>query len=428
MVFKPIWLDENYYTPLEEIEKKINNKKQIQRLLSLFQSTSESRSFYHRNTLPSSAISSPKKNFKLKIAIIICSIILILLILFLILYFSLKKKDDKEKEERCIKYEFNDYCLICKENYLLAYGKCINYSFIALYNITDNTKDTQLLYDRYSLFGINAMKIENKIINATKYYKFNDTGIITVYFYLEFVSDTNTLNYMFLRVKALKEIIFNKELNNYKIYYMEGVFRYCENLEKVDFNEFNGNKVEDVQYLFDGCYSLKTLNFSEFRPKKLQVMRYMFMDCKSLTILDLSNFNTEFVSFMEGLFLNCHSLVSLNISNFNLKYVEYTVSMFSGCISLTSLNLSHLRAEHIKDMSYMFYNCSSLNTLILANIHKYYNIKMEKMFYYCNSLSYLDIFNIPFVSYEVFNVLTNNCTIRTRYEKQVPYKCKAITK
>ena len=99
MVFKPIWLDENYYTPLEEIEKKINNKKQIQRLLSLFQSTSESRSFYHRNTLPSSAISSPKKNFKLKIAIIICSIILILLILFLILYFSLKKKMIKKKKK-----------------------------------------------------------------------------------------------------------------------------------------------------------------------------------------------------------------------------------------------------------------------------------------------------------------------------------------
>ena len=439
MVFKTNWLNNNYYTPLEKIIENRNKKNENINNYYFKNSTSSTCNFdiYHSSYNNSSSSTHNQKNEKnsksnVKIIIIISLIILIILILFLILIFTLTKKKNKEKneeEERCIKYDDSNECLICKDEYILDDdGNCISYSFIALYDVTNIAQSTQLLKYNYDLKSIYKMKIENTIINSTIFYQFNESRIYTVYYYLDkfWCSLLDPFEYMFSQVKTLKEILFNREINNYYIGSMKYMFFMCENLIKIDFNEFYGEKVKYISNLFNGCISLKEINFSKFKPKEIYNMKYTFANCKSLISLNLPNLYNNYSGSMEGVFMNCESLTSLNVLSFTTDHVRNTKSMFEGCKSIVSLNLSHFRTTYVEDMSCMFKNCESLTTLILPYVYGSKIRKWDEMFYFCYSLKYLDVLNIYFDYKKVFNVYADNCTIRAKYKEIVPKWCNVI--
>ena len=442
MAFKSNWLNDYYYYPLQQIRESRNR-----RILNpdnnnyRIKNSSEFRAFRSFPNIQSSQSSSSKFKKKEKkrniLIIIIISIVLFIIILFIILYLTLNKKGkNKNKEEKCQEDErckkcsenFRE-CILCNEDYLLYEGICISYSFVVKYDITNISMPTKLLYYNSYSYQIYLMKIENKIINSTKIYKFNKTGIYYVYFYLrqnyEFVG---ILDQMFREIDTIREIKFNKDIHNCNIQTMKEMFYCSSNLEKVDFNEFDGNNIINLEFLFFGCKSLKKINFSNFIPKNLVTMKSMFSYCVNLTSLVLANFNTQNVIDMEEMFYGCESLISLDITNFNTKKVKKMRCMFYGCKSLISLDISNFNVENVIDMSYMFKNCISLTSLDLSNFYNYIAIDMYQMFYFCNSLKYLDIFNLdPFYrDHHLFNILANNCKIRAKNYFFFPSYCQII--
>ena len=146
------------------------------------------------------------------------------------------------------------------------------------------------------------------------------------------------------------------------------------------------NNLTKADYIFDSCLSLTNLDFSNFNSAKVTNMSYMFHDCKSLTSLNLLNFNTENVTDMNHMFCDCSSLTNLDLSNFNTQKVIDMTSMFWGCKSLINLNLSSFDNKNVNNVSGMFYDCKSLTNLNLLNFNTQNFTNIGGMFYNCNSL------------------------------------------
>ena len=68
------------------------------------------------------------------------------------------------------------------------------------------------------------------------------------------------------------------------------------------------NNLTKTNHMFYGCNSLINLNLSNFNTQNVTNMNYMFAFCKSLINLNLSNFNTQNVIHMNHMFFGCKSL------------------------------------------------------------------------------------------------------------------------
>ena len=103
---------------------------------------------------------------------------------------------------------------------------------------------------------------------------------------------------------------------------LNGLFKDCKCIEKINFINFNRNDVVNMSNLFGGCTQLKKINLSNFKTNKVTNMSYMFSGCSSLIEINLSNFITNNVTDMQFMFYECSSLKKLNLYKFNL-YVIY---------------------------------------------------------------------------------------------------------
>ena len=75
-------------------------------------------------------------------------------------------------------------------------------------------------------------------------------------------------------------------------------------------------QVKSFKGLFKDCDYIKSISFNNFNRDNINDMSEMFYFCDSLTILNLSNFNTTNVNSMKGMFNHCSSLTKLDVSNF----------------------------------------------------------------------------------------------------------------
>ena len=136
-------------------------------------------------------------------------------------------------------------------------------------------------------------------------------------------------------------IVYNliEEINNitmrweFEITNCNYMFYNLSNITNIDLSNFNASKVTEVKSMFHGCKSLISLDLNSFNnASSLIHMSKMFRDCNSLQFIDFQNLNTSKVLTMDNLFIECSKLTSLDLHNFNTSSVTNMEFMFSGCV------------------------------------------------------------------------------------------------
>ena len=293
------------------------------------------------------------------------------------------------------------------------------------------------------------IKIDNKIIPFSYFYKFNKKGKYKIIY--SFKNNLSKINHifcdcesltsinlshfksqqainmsnMFSYCKSLKKINLSN-FNTQNVIDMSDMFYYCESITNINLSHFNTQNTTDISHMFSHCISLKDINLSYFNTQKLINMSSLFSYCKSLTKINFSNFNTQNVTDMSYMLSDCESLTKINLSSFNTKNVTNMSSMFSDCKSLINIDLSNFNTENVIDMSYMFFYCKSLTSINLSNFNTKNVINMSSMFSDCESLikinlssfntkkvtnmSYLFSFCISLANINLSNFSTQNVT------------------
>ena len=130
----------------------------------------------------------------------------------------------------------------------------------------------------------------------------------------------------------------------------------------------------DCSFMFTGCENIVRINFQDFNAKKITSMKYMFSGCINLEKLDLSSLNTINVKDMEGLFGECN----------NKTFGKHSKKHRDGCKKLKFLKMC--KTENVTNMSYMFSGCERLkcfdgtlfDTSNVTNMSAmFYNFKYE---------------------------------------------------
>ena len=151
--------------------------------------------------------------------------------------------------------------------------------------------------------------------------------------------------------------------------------------------------IKSLEGLFKGCHGIKKINFIRFFIRDITNMSKMFYDCRHLEELDLSNFKTENVTDMSSMFANCLLLKKIIMANINTINVKDMNNMFYKCLSLEELNLSCFNTLNVTDMSCMFHGCSLLNKLNISNFNTNNATNIKSMFEGCSSLIELNLSN-----------------------------------
>ena len=121
------------------------------------------------------------------------------------------------------------------------------------------------------------------------------------------------------------KVIINKEIKSF-----EGLFYWCDCIEKISFIRFYRKDINNMKEMFCGCTNLKEIKFYKFCTDNVSDMSYMFFKCTSLTKLNIKNFNVNKVTNMEYMFGQCSSLKEINLDNFDTANVIYKDGIFDG--------------------------------------------------------------------------------------------------
>jgi len=224
---------------------------------------------------------------------------------------------------------------------------------------------------------------------------------------------------MFSTIKLTALSISN--FNTAKAENMQGMFRYCTELQSLDISSFDTGLVTDMRDMFGSCCALQTVTFGTgFNTSKVTDMRNMFKECGALTLTktDLAKFDTAKVRNMSGMFNDC-KMTSLDLSSFStasatdLSYMfanntklqsvtfgaNFTAAnaksldnMFNTCTALTDLDISMFQTGSAADMSCMLRDCFNLVNLTLGDGFTGDSARrLDYLFYNCQKLSELDL-------------------------------------
>jgi len=72
---------------------------------------------------------------------------------------------------------------------------------------------------------------------------------------------------------------------------MEGMFKECSKLKKLDISNFNFENLSNASYMFSDCRSLKELNLPKFKNKKKINVDYMLSLCSNKLKNEIKNLN-----------------------------------------------------------------------------------------------------------------------------------------
>ena len=272
----------------------------------------------------------------------------------------------------------------CQPGYKLKDDECvIDYFIEATYSSNANEK-IKLISDNFNLNKIRQMIIDEKEVNPTKIYAFNEIG-------------KHKIKFSFFPLK-------NGTIND-KI----GIFDGIKNLLNVEFSNYSED-CPDVSFysMFNNCINLITVDLSNFFEnytfyyrfphENYGLLDYMFNNCSNLKLVTFP-IKYRYYLFIRGakyMFNNCISLTSINITAFNYinefglnvnKSFNFN-NMFSNCISLKYINFGshgYITSSSASNLSYMFYNCSSLTSIDLSG-------KFNSILFYANDISYIFAF------------------------------------
>ena len=261
------------------------------------------------------------------------------------------------------KYILKKILIILPKTRLLEIIRYNNYTK-ELFNI--NIKDYIMEY--YSTIEIEIIPAKNWYgrRNFINLYKKNKNKN---YYHFFFNDDKREIRRDYLTKKdnvSKIKIIIDREIKSF-----QGLFRFCQLIEKINFKKFKRKYVQSLGYMFYDCTALTKIDFSNVKIDKIKDMRHMFDGCESLRELDLSNFKTDCVTNMEGMFASCF-LKELDLSNFETNNVTNMAKMFYKCSDLKELDISNFNANNIKkvdDIKNMFHDCSpSLKIICFDNL------------------------------------------------------------
>ena len=169
-----------------------------------------------------------------------------------------------------------------------------------------------------------------------------------------------------------------------------GVFRYCSNLNKLNFGDgvisLSGPSVGGLttSYMFDVCSNLEYVNFGSGIT---EIPEYFFYKCGSLKeVTGLSNVT----SIGSSAFRYCSNLTSLDLSNVE----SIGSSAFRYCSNLTSVDLSNVESIG----SSVFYGCTNLQSLDLSNVTSI----GYSAFFKCTNLQSVDLSNVESIGDSAF--------------------------
>ena len=133
----------------------------------------------------------------------------------------------------------------CKDEFELFNGECIQYAFIATYNIS-NSNDLIRIFNPERNNDLYAMKFNNNLSSPNPEVIL-DSSNNTIYFYLE--EDNHiSLSYLFENIYELVDFAFNdKYINNISITDMKGMFSGFNSLINIFFFPFKGKDLIDFQ-------------------------------------------------------------------------------------------------------------------------------------------------------------------------------------
>ena len=292
--------------------------------------------------------------------------------------------------EKCSGTKNNSICHYCKFGFYLINGKCIRYSFKAVYQSFKENENVRLIGLSYLKY-LEEMYIDNKTITPLKTsFNFSSPGNHTVFIYIN-ISNLSSFSFLFSGVDKMTSISFSPNFNTKNIESFQDMFKFCSSLTSLDISNFDTSNLQNMEGTFKGCYKLTSINITHFKTAKVNRLFSTFESCSSLTSLDLSNFDTSEVTNMGFMFYNCSSLTSLDVSKFNTSKLTTMQEMFYLCSSLKSINLLNFNTSSLENIGYLFSDCYSLTSIDLSNFHINTIELYPYIFKNCIKLTYIDI-------------------------------------
>ena len=284
-----------------------------------------------------------------------------------------------------------------------------NYSFKTLFFSEYKNESVQLINEIYEK-SIDVIIINNTLKINSSNFIFSQPGIHEILISIKF-KQLSSIDYLFYQITNLLYINFLNINEKIDFHSLKGVFKGCQNLRSINFNEFSFNNIYDLSHLFSDCKLLSfvypIIHFSE----KVTNISYMFANCSSLKSVYLTYFNSINIIDLSGLFYGCSTMTSIDLSNFqafNVKNIEF---MFAGCTALKSINLENFEFNKIEKFNNAFLNCINLKSVNFPFLTKNSAKKFRKMFIGCNKSLLLKLQNI----YSKSNNLNDICIVGLWY-------------
>ena len=103
-------------------------------------------------------------------------------------------------------------------------------------------------------------------------------------------SNVTNMYRMFMSCRATNIDVSNFDISNVT-YTMDGMFRDCSNLVKLDASSFTMPKTTSVEWMFGGCQKIEQIDLKNFEVKEGTNINQMFYNCRSLEKLDIRKFD-----------------------------------------------------------------------------------------------------------------------------------------
>jgi len=247
---------------------------------------------------------------------------------------------------------------------------CTNLETVKNFNLikTANVKNMIKTFSSSKLKNINLKNLDT---HNVKYMGgiFEGIQLENIFFGKNFKTN-NVLSICkgFSRTK-IKDIDLTK-LNFTNVKNIEGLFKLCDNLEKVNMNNMNLTNINSLKEIFACCDKLKEINLKGAKFINIKDITGLFRGCKSIKDIDLSFLKTQDdksleIEEMESLFLGCENLENITFGDkFDTYHVKSMNMMFKDCKKLNKLDLTKFNTSNVKSMVGMFLKCN-INELIL---------------------------------------------------------------
>ena len=205
----------------DEIDNEDNNNKELNE--NLINNTKENN-IENKNNIKE----KKKKIYKILVYIIIIGL-LIGFVIFMIIW-AIFIRCVIGKNDDCLMCEkYSNKCTACNPGYELFKGKCITYSFKAVY-YSDKDNEVLKLIDSSYINKLAKIKINDTFIEPISEYTFKLKGEHQIYFY--FMKNViNSLYSMFYNITRLKKILFHPFIDTTNIIEMSCMFSNSSSLE-----------------------------------------------------------------------------------------------------------------------------------------------------------------------------------------------------